>query len=68
MAFKMWLFPWLSYLVVASIIGILAMMLIMPGHRMEVMTTGALAIAIVCMSSIFSPRKRPLPRVATKSA
>jgi GABA permease len=56
-AFRMWLFPWLSYLVILSILSILAVMLILPEHRMEVVATGALALSTVCMSAIFSGRK-----------
>ena len=66
--FKMWLFPWLSYLVIFSIISILTMMLVMPGHRMEVVATGALALSIVCVSAIFSSKKSTSATVASKPA
>jgi GABA permease len=62
-AFKMWLFPWLSYLVIACILSILTVMLILPEHRMEVIATGALTISIVCIGLIFNSRKSTLPDV-----
>ncbi|MFJ3483301.1 GABA permease [Pseudomonas sp. NPDC090202] len=64
-AFRMWLFPGLSYLVIASITGILAVMLILPEHRMEVIATGALALSVVCMSAIFSGRRQAVQRTET---
>ncbi|MCK8688251.1 GABA permease, partial [Pseudomonas umsongensis] len=57
-AFKMWFFPWLSYLVIACILSILVVMLILPQHRMEVIATGALTLSIVCMGAIFNARKK----------
>jgi GABA permease len=63
--FRMWLFPGLSYLVILSILSILAVMLILPEHRMEVIATGALAVSIVCMSAIFSGRKHAVTRTET---
>lgn len=64
-AFKMWLFPWLSYLVILSILSILVVMLILPEHRMEVLATGALTLSIVCLSAIFSTRKNALAHTKT---
>ncbi|HCS41339.1 MAG TPA: GABA permease [Pseudomonas sp.] len=61
-AFKMWFYPWLSYLVIFSILSILVVMLILPEHRMEVIATGALTLSIVCMGAIFNARKSPLPK------
>lgn len=56
--FKMWLFPWLSYLVIACILSILVVMLILPEHRMEVVATGALTVSIICIGAILNGRKR----------
>ena len=56
-AFKMWFYPWLSYLVIFCILSILIVMLILPEHRMEVIATGALTLSIVCMGAIFNARK-----------
>ncbi|MNZ40382.1 GABA permease [compost metagenome] len=62
-AFKMWFFPWLSYLVIACILSILVVMLILPQHRMEVVATGALTLSIVCMGAIFNSRKKTVQAV-----
>ena len=56
-AFKMWFYPWLSYLVILSILSILVVMLILPEHRMEVIATGALTLSIICMGAIFNAKK-----------
>jgi AAT family amino acid transporter/GABA permease len=42
----MWLFPWLTWLVIAFICAALAVMMISPQHRTEVTTTIGLALAI----------------------
>ncbi len=44
--FQMWLFPWLTYAVIAFIIAALGVMLVTPEHRAEVTTTMGLALAI----------------------
>jgi len=67
-AFKMWFYPWLSYLVIASILSILLVMLILPEHRMEVIATGALTLSIVCIGAIFNARKKPVPSVGMGQA
>ncbi|MGV8919329.1 MAG: GABA permease [Pseudomonas sp.] len=59
-AFKMWFFPWLSYLVIVCIVSILVVMLILPEHRMEVLATGALTVSIICMGAIFNGQKKAL--------
>jgi len=56
--FGMWLFPWLSYAVILSILSILLVMLVLPEHRMEVVATGGLTLSIICMSAIFSGRRQ----------
>lgn len=69
--FKMWLFPWLSYLVIACILSILVVMLILPEHRMEVVATGALTVSIICIGAIFNVRRptaQTVGRVQTKNA
>ncbi|MGY2258808.1 GABA permease [Pseudomonas sp. SDO55104_S430] len=67
-AFKMWFYPWLSYLVIAAILSILAVMLILPGHRMEVIATGALTLSIVCIGAIFNAGKKTVPNVEMSPA
>ncbi|MNR47813.1 GABA permease [compost metagenome] len=58
----MWFYPWLSYLVIASILSILVVMLILPQHRMEVIATGALTLSIICMGAIFNAKKSTLQK------
>ena len=63
--FKMWFYPWLSYLVIFCILSILIVMLVLPEHRMEVIATGALTLSIVCMGSIFNGKKSTQRKVET---
>ncbi|MFZ6045371.1 GABA permease [Pseudomonas sp. CR3202] len=44
--FRMWLFPWLTYLVIVFIVCALGVMLVTPEHRTEVTSTISLAIVI----------------------
>ena len=46
LTFKMWLFPWLTWLVIAFICGALTVMLVTPEHRFEVSSTLGLALLI----------------------
>ncbi|WP_085719058.1 GABA permease [Pseudomonas sp. B28(2017)] len=46
LTFRMWLFPWLTWLVIAFICAALAVMMVSPQHRSEVSTTIGLALAI----------------------
>ena len=46
LTFRMWLFPWLTYLVIAFICAALAVMLVTPEHRAEVTSTIGLALVI----------------------
>jgi AAT family amino acid transporter/GABA permease len=54
LAFKMWLFPWLTYLVIAFIACALAVMLVTPEHRAEVTSTISLAIVISFLGIVTS--------------
>ncbi|MNP06856.1 GABA permease [compost metagenome] len=47
--FKMWLFPWLTWFVIAFIVFALGVMVAMPAHRSEVLSTGVLTIVIVAL-------------------
>jgi GABA permease len=47
LGFKMWLYPWLTWLVIIFITGALALMLTLPKHTGEVASTAVLAIVIV---------------------
>jgi AAT family amino acid transporter/GABA permease len=46
LTFKMWLFPWLTWLVIVFICAALAVMMVTPEHRMEVSSTIGLALVI----------------------
>ncbi|WP_327438137.1 GABA permease [Pseudomonas donghuensis] len=46
LTFRMWLFPWLTYLVIVFISAALGVMLVTPEHRAEVTTTIGLALVI----------------------
>ena len=55
--FRMWLYPWLTWAVIVFIIAALAVMLMMPQHRYEVLSTALLAIFTVCVG-LLNGRKR----------
>ena len=55
-AFKMWLYPWLTWAVIVFIIFALGTMFVMPQHRLEVSLTLALATLIVCIGVLSSRR------------
>ncbi|MFV3308709.1 GABA permease [Pseudomonas sp. NY15181] len=50
LVFRMWLFPWLTWLVIGIISFILVVMFIMPAHRVEVGSTLALTVIIILLS------------------
>lgn len=56
-AFKMWLFPGLTWATIAFIVAILTVMLIRPDHRIEIVATGLLSIAVVA-AGLLVARKR----------
>ncbi|MNH45293.1 GABA permease [compost metagenome] len=56
-AFKMWLFPGLTWATIVFIVGILTVMLIRPDHRIEIVATGLLSIAVVA-AGLLVARKR----------
>ncbi|KAF1003253.1 MAG: GABA permease [Pseudomonas sp.] len=55
---KMWFFPWLTWAVIIFIVGALAIMLIRPDHRMEVVATTLLTIVVVCSGLLVSQRRK----------
>ncbi|MGE8061381.1 GABA permease [Pseudomonas sp. NPDC089547] len=64
-AFKMWLYPWLTYAVIGFIIFALGTMFVMPKHRMEVSLTFALALVILVLGVITSKRHARREGLAT---
>ncbi|MNL18366.1 GABA permease [compost metagenome] len=63
LTFRMWLFPWLTWLVIVFICAALAVMMIAPEHRTEVSTTIGLALAISFIGLVTS-REQPQPEKA----
>ncbi len=55
-AFKMWLYPWLTWAVIVFIIFALGVMFVMPQHRLEVSLTLALATVILLLGILSSRR------------
>ncbi|MNI46546.1 GABA permease [compost metagenome] len=66
LTFRMWLFPWLTWLVIVFICAALAVMMISPQHRTEVSTTIGLALAISFIGLITS-RQSAQPARATST-
>ncbi len=64
---RMWLFPWLTWLVIAFICAALAVMMITPEHRLEVTSTIGLALLISFVGLITSRQHGPAARVAAVS-
>ena len=63
---KMWLFPWLSYAVIASILGVLVAMIFNPALAVQLYAS-LFAVAVVLALYVFVRRRRPaIP--ATKGA
>lgn len=56
--FKMWLFPWLSWFVVAIILTVLGYMFFSENHRYETVVTLSLASFILLMSFIRKPKNQ----------
>jgi len=64
-AFRMWLYPWLTYAVIGFIIFALGTMFVMPKHRMEVSLTLALALVILVLGVVTSKRHARREALAT---
>ncbi|AZZ76734.1 GABA permease [Pseudomonas sp. RU47] len=65
LTFRMWLFPWLTWLVIVFICAALAVMMITPEHRTEVTTTIGLALAISFIGLVTSRHPAPAARVTS---
>ncbi|MFK0086794.1 amino acid permease [Pseudomonas sp. NPDC090755] len=61
----MWLFPWLTYAVIAFIIAALGVMLATPAHRAEVTTTIGLALAISLVGIVLTRQHGQPARVGS---
>nr|VVM89063.1 hypothetical protein PS652_02687 [Pseudomonas fluorescens] len=56
LTFRMWLFPWLTYLVIVFIIGCLVTMAFVPDYQVLVFSTGAAAIVVALMGAVLHVR------------
>jgi len=63
--FKMWAFPVLTWLVIAFIIAVLTIMAIRVDHRVEILATGLLTIAVVAAGLLVDRRRKALPQGST---
>ncbi|WP_166361188.1 GABA permease [Pseudomonas akapageensis] len=57
-AFKMWLFPGLTWATIVFIVGILTLMLIREQNRAEVLSTALLAIVVVAAGMLVARRRK----------
>lgn len=53
-AFKMWLFPWLTWAVILFIAAVLVLMAFRPDHQIEVLSTAALTILLLLVGWVRS--------------
>jgi len=60
LTFKMWLFPWLTWLVIAFICAALGVMLLTPEHRLEVSSTIGLALLIALVGVVTARQAEPV--------
>ena len=64
-AFKMWLFPGLTWAVIVFIIGVLTVMALQPAHQVEIIATGLLTIAVVAAGLLVDRRRKSTKPVST---
>ena len=57
-AYKMWLFPGLTYAVIVFIVGVLTIMLFQEAHRVEILATGVLSILVIAAGLLVARRRR----------
>jgi len=57
-AFKMWLFPGLTYAVIVFIVGVLTIMLFQEAHQVEIMATGILSLLVIAAGLVVSRRRK----------
>jgi GABA permease len=56
--FKMWMFPGLTWAVIAFIVAVLTIMAIRPDHRLEILATGLLTVFVVVAGLIVDRRRK----------
>jgi len=57
-AFRMWLFPGLTYAVIVFIVGVLTVMLFQEEHRVEILATGLLSIIVIAAGLLVARRRK----------
>ncbi|NBA98391.1 GABA permease [Pseudomonas sp. R5(2019)] len=57
-AFKMWLFPGLTWATIIFIVSVLTLMLVREDHRIEIIATGLLSIAVVAAGLLVARRRK----------
>ncbi|OKO45512.1 amino acid permease [Pseudomonas sp. BTN1] len=62
LTFRMWLFPWLTYLVIVFICLALGVMMVTPEHRTEVSSTIGLALVISFIGLVTSRQHNRAPK------
>jgi GABA permease len=57
-AFKMWLFPGLTWATIVFIVGVLGVMAVRPDHRAEIVATALLSIGVVAAGLLVQRRRK----------
>lgn len=58
LSFRMWLFPYLTWLVIVFIVGVLGIMLAQEAHRVEILATGLLSILVIATGVLVARRRK----------
>ena len=57
-AFRMWLFPGLTYAVIVFIVAVLGIMLFQEEHRVEILATGLLSVIVIAAGLMVARRRK----------
>ncbi len=57
-AFRMWLFPGLTYAVIVFIVAVLGIMLFQEEHRVEILATGLLSVIVIAAGLLVARRRK----------
>jgi L-asparagine transporter-like permease len=64
LAFRMWLFPWLSYAVVLAILGVLVLLAFIPGEELTLLLSGLTLASVLAALKLRRPPAIDRPLVA----